>query len=48
MPRTSILLLSKQVQIQKELFRAIISDLETRPQKAQKALEKIHPDLFKL
>ncbi|MFH1392671.1 MAG: hypothetical protein ABIG90_03335 [bacterium] len=43
----NFLIKTKEVQIQKELFREVISELEKRPQRAKQALEKEHPDLFK-
>jgi len=39
---------TEKVQIQKELFQKVISDLEIRSQKAQNALDKLHADPFKL
>lgn len=41
------LLQTKEVHIKKDLFTEIVAELEKRPQKAQRALEKWHPDMFR-
>lgn len=47
-PRVKFFLLqTEQMQIKKELFRKVITNLEERPQKAQNALDKFYPDIFK-
>lgn len=49
MPRPDVFLLqTKKVQVKKELFGEVISNLEQRSEKAQNALNKFHPDLFRL
>lgn len=48
MPRLNLFLLPiEEVQIKKELFQEVVAKLEKRPQKAQEALEKWHPDPFR-
>lgn len=47
-PRVKFFLLqTEQIQIKKELFRKVITNLEERPQKTQNALDKFYPDIFK-